>query len=33
MKTVKDHAYDGGDEMMRITKHDAKPIQMIQSEG
>ena len=27
MKKVKDHAYDGADEMMRTIKHDAKPIQ------
>ena len=33
MKMVKDHAYDGADEMMRTIKHDAKPIQIIQSEG
>ena len=33
MTMVKDHAYDGADEMMRTIKHDAKPMQMIQSEG
>ena len=33
MKIVKDHAYDGADAMTRIIKHDAKPIQVIQSEG
>ena len=33
MKMVKDHAYDGADEMVKIIKHDAKPLQIIQSEG
>ena len=30
---VKDHAYDGADEMMRIIKHVAKLTQAIQREG